>query len=192
MRRETESRPRIEGERGFSVVQLLIVFAIMATVTTMAVIGISGSREYARLQNSAQLLGTYLEKARIDSIRRRAQDAAQMASVTAISESTYRVFLDFSGDGTLNTDDLDTNPDRRVVALESNVTFATASVGLSVSFNWRGRTADDVTLTLSNGNADTSSIGITAGGDISVNSEADATLDTEYSDSRPDTTDINL
>ena len=52
--------------------------------------------------NAAQQLATYLDAARSDSVRRRANDSALMAQVTFLNERFYSVSLDANGDGMLD------------------------------------------------------------------------------------------
>ncbi len=44
----------------------------------------------------------YLEKARVDSVRRRPAAAAEMAQVTILNATFYSVTIDSTGDGTLD------------------------------------------------------------------------------------------
>src|SRR6266480_4230724 len=56
--------------RGFSLLELLIVMTVIAIVSTFAVVGLSRSRDSVNLQNSARIMASYAEKARLDAIRR--------------------------------------------------------------------------------------------------------------------------
>ena len=60
------------GERGFTIVQLILTIAIISIVSTFAVLGISSARASTRLSNSSRRLASYLERARGDAVRRRA------------------------------------------------------------------------------------------------------------------------
>src|SRR5205814_2905411 len=62
----------VGNARGFSILQVLITLAVASIISTFAVINIYNSRHSLRLQNSVRQLAGYLEKARLDSIRRHA------------------------------------------------------------------------------------------------------------------------
>ncbi|HEU5132207.1 MAG TPA: hypothetical protein VFT26_08900, partial [Pyrinomonadaceae bacterium] len=59
-------------QRGFTITQMVITLSIIAVVSTGGVLGIKTARAEFRLQNSARLFATYIEKARADAIRRHA------------------------------------------------------------------------------------------------------------------------
>ena len=52
--------------------QMIVTIAIIAVVSVFGVLGITNARAEFRLQNSARLFATYVEKARADAIRRHA------------------------------------------------------------------------------------------------------------------------
>jgi len=51
---------------------MVITVAIIAIVTTFGFLGVTKARAEFRLQSSARLFATYVEKARADAIRRHA------------------------------------------------------------------------------------------------------------------------
>jgi len=79
-------------------VALIILIVISYTLTTV----VRGQKPAMRA-NAARQLANYLEQARNDSVRRRANAAAQMAQVTILNEKYYSVMLDGNGDGALDT-----------------------------------------------------------------------------------------
>lgn len=167
-RRKISSR---RGERGFSLIQMVIVIAIIAVITTIAMVGVASARASQRRVTSARLLSGYLEKARIDSVRRRASDtdaANPLAAVAILNANTYRVFLDFDGNGT---------PVSRDFTLEQGVSFTNEDIGRVISFDWRGRTGNDgLRLEVFNtGHAGDAgyqtNVSVSAFGDVSVNDE---------------------
>lgn len=154
---------RIGRERGFTLLQLLITVGIAGIVSTFALIGISRSRENIRLQNSVRQLAGYIEKARLDSIRRHASTSTEMASVTFTTSSTYNVSMDFDGSGTKST---------RSFSFDSGVAVFSSPLP-SVTFNWRGRTsACTTTFALQNSSGD-ATVDVSDAGDVTVNSDAD-------------------
>ena len=128
--------PGKSGERGISIVELLIVVAMIAVVTAFAVTQIAGAQRAMRLTNSAREFTSWLDKTRLDSIRRHAMSNAEMASVTITSANSYRVTIDQNGDGTLD-------PPRTITIPGTHgATFAGIAVPLTIRYNWRGRPVD--------------------------------------------------
>ena len=118
-------------QQGFTMTQMVITIAIIAVVSTFGVLGIRTARAEFRLQNSARLFASYVEKARADAIRRHAADGEESSIETGDPGSTsYAVTMDW-GNGFLET---------RTFNLEPGLSFSTAA--RRVSFNWRGRISE--------------------------------------------------
>jgi len=155
----------VVSERGFSILQLLITLMIITVVTALGMMGIVQTQQSLRLSNSTHEFLAYVEKARLDSIRRHAEPAgATMASVT-VNATSYSVAIDFDGDGTANT---------RVMPLPNGITFS-GDVPATISFNWRGRPVNPdgspltlPALSLGNNRGDTSVLNISGAGDAGV------------------------
>src|SRR5688572_12229972 len=64
---------RRRGEAGFSIGQLVITVAVVGIITSFGVIGIARTRGSFRLSSATEEFTTYLEKPRLDSIRRHAK-----------------------------------------------------------------------------------------------------------------------
>ena len=153
---------------GFSAIELLITAAILSVVTGVGVMGISHARASIRLSGAAREYASYVEKARIYSIRSHADDAGERATLTINDDRTgYTVTMDLDGDGVLDT---------RTITLPDGVTFERAE---TVAFDWRGRTWNTSNgVTSSNaqvsivlvGTNDTVSIDITGSGDVTIDS----------------------
>jgi Tfp pilus assembly protein FimT len=150
-----------QGEHGFSLLQLIVVLAVTVTVSTVAVMSIQGARRSLRLANSGRLLADYLEKARGDSVRRRAQSGNE-SSVRQLDNNTYRVTMGFNGSSILTSRDVD---------LESDVVFD--SNPQTITFDWRGRptTGVETTFLLRNGSGPLN-IDVTGSGDVTISPEA--------------------
>ena len=117
-------------QRGFTLTQMVVTLSIIAVVSTGGVLGIKTARAEFRLQNSARLFATYIEKARADAIRRHAATGQESAVETFGPGSTqYAITMDY-GSGVVET---------RTFDLESGLSFATAAK--RVTFDWRGRIA---------------------------------------------------
>ncbi len=120
---------------GFSVFELLIVVAMITVLTGFAFIQIARARQVMTRANAAQQLTAYLEKARLDSVRRRPATAAEMAQVAIMNATFYSVTIDSNGDGTLDAPQVISLP------ADANLTFD-VPYPRTIYFNWRGRTVD--------------------------------------------------
>jgi type II secretory pathway pseudopilin PulG len=105
--------------------ELLIVVAIIGVVSAIAIINFRTAQASLAVQNSVRQLGSYMEKARVDAVRR--HDAA---SVKFTTPTSYTVHMDFLGTGV---------PIDRVFTLDSGVQLASSDLP-EITFNWRGRT----------------------------------------------------
>ena len=115
-------------QHGFTTIQMIATIAIIAIVSVFGVFGITNARAEFRLQNSARLFASYVEKARTDAIRRHAPDGEESAIETfGPGTSNYAVTMDF-GTGAVET---------RTFTLETGLAFSTAAK--RVTFDWRGR-----------------------------------------------------
>lgn len=115
-------------QQGFTVMQMVITIAIVAIVSTFGVLGIRNARAEFRLQSSARLFASYIEKARADSVRRHAASGAEASVETfGAGTNTYAITMDF-GSGTVET---------RTFQLDPGIDFSTDP--LKVTFDWRGR-----------------------------------------------------
>jgi prepilin-type N-terminal cleavage/methylation domain-containing protein len=123
------------GAPGFSVIELLIVATIISIVTGFALMQITRARQVMVRENAARQLDSYLEKARVDSLRRHPTASAQMAQVTIINATFYSVTIDADGNGTLDAPKVMSLPADS--ALQFNTPFPR-----TIYFNWRGRTVD--------------------------------------------------
>lgn len=144
--------------RGFTMVELLIVIAIVIVGATLAGMQVARAQRNFRLANAENEFMSYVEKARVDSIRRRAKTAAQSASVTinTAQPDRYSVTMDFAGNGNLST---------RVIRLPQGVRFVVAA-NTSIAFDWRGRTAQDANVGLTNGETTPAAMRVRRSGDI--------------------------
>ena len=156
------------SQHGFSMMQLLVVLAVASVVSGLAFMGITSARQRIRLTNSSRMLASYAEKARVDSVRRHPSDPDLMAGLEVLDRTTYRVKMDFDGDGTVETKD---------ITLDDGVIFATDPIALV--FDWRGRLVDlptteiKVSIALQWGDdaRDQRLVDITRSGDVTLDSD---------------------
>ncbi len=120
---------------GFSVFELLIVVAMISVLTGFALIQITRARQVMTRANAARQLSAFLEKARVESVRRRPTTNTQMAQVSLLDATSYSVRIDLNGDGTLDA--------AQVIRLpaDANLQFD-LPYPRTIYFNWRGRTVD--------------------------------------------------
>ncbi len=116
---------QLSSERGVGIVELVIVVAIVAIVSAVVLVQVSSSRSALRVQNSVRQLASYMEKARIDAVRRHGT-----STVTFSDTRTYSVNMDFNNGG---------SPTTRTFTFQEGVNLASSELP-NVTFNWRGRT----------------------------------------------------
>jgi len=154
---------------GFSTIELVIVATILTIVTGFGVLGISRAKASIRLSGAAREYASYIEKARLFSIRSHADAAGERANVAInANQTSYTVSMDLDGDGVLDT---------RTIPLPDGVRFDTEE---TIAFDWRGRTWNtvgaltrsnaQVSITLTN-DIDTVSVDVTGSGDITIDSK---------------------
>lgn len=161
-------RKKPAAQRGFSMMQLIVTLAVVSVVSGLAVMGIASARQRIRLTNSSRVLASWAEKARVDSVRRHPTDPDQMSGIEVLNKTTYRVKMDFDGNGTVETRD---------VTLDDGVEFATDPIALV--FDWRGRLVDlptteiKVSIALQWGDDadDQRLVDITRSGDVTLDSD---------------------
>ena len=166
---KTQSKAQSQRWRGgFSAVELVITVAIITVVVVFGLLGITRARASIRLSGAAREYASYIEKARVQSIRRHADDATQMATVTINPDrASYVITMDLDGNGAMET---------RTIALPEGVTFETAE---TIAFDWRGRTWNtvggvteankQVSITLKNSSGSIS-VDVTGAGDVTIDS----------------------
>ena len=130
---EPECPPALQN--GFTVIELLIVISIISVASGFALMQITRARQVMIRENAARQLSSYLEKARVDSLRRHPAASAQMAQVTVINATFYSVTIDADGNGTLDPPKVMSLPADS--ALQFNTPYPR-----TIYFNWRGRTVD--------------------------------------------------
>jgi prepilin-type N-terminal cleavage/methylation domain-containing protein len=132
----TKQRHAMNAESGASLVEMLIVLMIIAIASTWAFLRIAEAQQATRLAGATQELTAYLDKARLDSIRRHATVVDQMARISIDSQTSYSVWLDSNGDGQLEAARVFNFP-------AGSITFNVAAFPTVIRYNWRGRIVDN-------------------------------------------------
>ena len=162
---------RMSDDRGFSILQLIIVVAVIGIVSTFALINFRNSKETIKLQNSIRLLASRLEKARIDAVRRHATTNLQFTST-----SSYNLTMDYNNNGV---------PVTRSYAFDPGVSVTSADLP-TVTFNWRGATlvagnSCVVTFAVANSRGDILNVDVSGSGDVTVENNQPALPNVPYS-----------
>jgi Tfp pilus assembly protein FimT len=156
MHNQTEKRWR--GQRGFTVIQMCIAVAIMAVLSVFAILGLTRAKHNLRLTNSVRQLSSYLEKSRLDAIKRHGT-----SSVVFTDASTYVVTMDWG-----------TGVAPRTFQFDPGISIVSYSLP-NVNYNWRGRTqACTVRFTVQNEPGEESWVSVSDAGDVTVNSDVDS------------------
>src|SRR2546423_314540 len=87
-------KPRPDMNAGVSMLELLVVVALITIVSSMALVSFQKSNKNLRVAGATRTLSAYLEKARLDSLRRHGG-----ASINIDSATSYTVNMDFDGSG---------------------------------------------------------------------------------------------
>ena len=160
-----------QQDRGIGMAELLIVMAIVAIVSTFALFQIQSSRSALRVQNSIRQLASYMEKARVDAVRRHGTTA-----VTFTDTRTYSVTMDFNNGGT---------PSTRTFTFQDDVQLASSELP-NVTFNWRGRTLTSgascvTTFSVSDSLGTGLSVDVSGSGDVTVENQQPSLPNVVYS-----------
>lgn len=128
------NEPNSQG--GFSVAEVFIVLVIIGIVTTFALLTFGSSKVDLHRQAIAREFKIYLERARFDSVKRRAENLDR-ATLTLDSATRFTAKLDFNEDGILQPGEI-----RVVDFTQRNSTQIlvtdTFNYPVSISFDRRG------------------------------------------------------
>jgi Tfp pilus assembly protein FimT len=153
--------------------ELIIVVAIIGIVSAFALIEIRQSRAALRVQNSIRQLASYMEKARVDAVRRHGT-----STVTFTDTRTYSITMDFNGGGSTST---------RTFNFQDDVRLASSELP-NVTFNWRGRTLTSgascvTTFSVHDSLGNGLSVDVSGSGDVTVENQQPNLPNVVYSNS---------
>ena len=167
----------LSNAAGVTVLELLIVMMMIAVMSGFAIMQIVRARQVMIRANAAQEFVGYLEKARLDSVRRRpVPTTAEMAQVSIVNATYYSVTIDADGNGALDAP--------KVISLPVNTDLQfNGSFPRTIYFDWRGRTVNSTgtispvsTITISSSTYGSTSINISDAGqaviDAAISSNA--------------------
>ena len=178
---ETLTAEKRGRERGVGITELVIVVAIAAIISAFALIQIRSSRSALRVQNSVRQLASYMEKARVDAVRRH-----DTSRVSFSDTRTYSVRMDFTGSGSATT---------RTFTFQDGVNLASSELP-DVTFNWRGRTltagSNCVTTFAVHDTMDHGlSVDVSGSGDVTVENQQPTLPNVTYNNTVTSTDSIN-
>lgn len=127
--------PDKQKQRGFTVTELLLVLAMVSVVVGFVVVTlVRGNRATQRADTAVEIAG-YLQKARVDSMRRNAKDLKEMAQVKIFNRRFYSIAIDNDADGNLDIPLVKSLPEQSGVEVKGP--FPKTYI-----FNSEGRTVD--------------------------------------------------
>lgn len=158
----TRVRARALSTAGFSVVEVLITLALIAILVGFAVARVEKLRENMKLASEARVFAGYVEKVRLDAIRRHG-GGAQPPSIQFLNNSAYNVTTDHAGNGTIST---------RTITFGNGITVASLPPQ-PLTFDWRGRMSQcSQTFTLLNSISSTpSTVDVSGAGDVTIDGD---------------------
>jgi prepilin-type N-terminal cleavage/methylation domain-containing protein len=149
---------KLRNQRGVSLVELLIVIALIVVVSTLALMQFRTPSIQLKRQNVAQELKSAFERARFDSVKRRATGSAQASVVVAPNSFTLKTDIDRDGNIETDEDRVNTSWDAAISIRQQS---GPISPSVTVTFNQRGEitSTGDTAFLVCNGNCSTSTSG---------------------------------
>src|SRR6185295_2956098 len=129
-------KPKTNNHRadGFGTIDFLIVAVIILILATLVGTAVMQAQRWQAREGAAQQFASFVQRARSDSMRRRATDSRQMAQITVLNESFYSVTMDDDGDGALDIP--------RVVSLQGQQLTIDGPYPRTYLFDRSGKTVD--------------------------------------------------
>ena len=135
------------AQRGVTLTELLIVIIIIGIVSTFALMQRGSANEQFQRQNVARELKVAFERARFDSVKRRAECSGVQAKVV-VNATNFTLWTDKDADGTPESSETESTDFSGQNIVVSGPGF---SLPVTVSFNQRGEvTATDGTVSSTN------------------------------------------
>jgi prepilin-type N-terminal cleavage/methylation domain-containing protein len=128
------------GERGVTLVELLVVIIIIAIVASIALMQKGSADAQFKRQNVARELKVAFERARFDSVKRRAQQSPDVRARVVVDTNSYVMTtysVDSAGVATASPQTTTTSGQNVVIAGNNSITLP-----YTIYFNQRGEAVD--------------------------------------------------
>jgi type II secretory pathway pseudopilin PulG len=132
------------AQSGISIIEILAVITVLSVLTIMAVMQLGRSRTHFQRQRIAREFKVNLERARFDSVKRRANAGNEMAGVILNNSKSFTAITDMNQNGkTFNADGTAEASDSRVVNFTDRsdaqiLVSDTLNYPITILFNQRG------------------------------------------------------
>ena len=138
------SNKKTDGQSGFSIIEVVIVLAVTSILMTIAVITFGGAKTDLQRQSIAREFKNYLERARFDSVKRRAAAPADQANIVLTSSRAFTAHLDFDEDRVLRANEARVVDFTQRSSTQIFVSDAGLNYPVTIRFDQRGQaTATD-------------------------------------------------
>jgi prepilin-type N-terminal cleavage/methylation domain-containing protein len=138
-----------QNQKGVSLVELLVVIMIITIISTIALMQFGSSKNQFRRQNVAQELKTAFERARFDSVKRRAEEIIGTPTIdtrakVTVNTNSFTLTVDKNGNGTIEQPDDDSvnNFGSQNVTI-TDTAGITMTSPVTVFYNKRGEVTDN-------------------------------------------------
>ena len=125
------------GEKGYSLLEILIVLMITSILAVMVISSFAKSKDKLKRQDFARQMKSYFDRAKFDSIKRRATDFDEMAKIIIENDSTYSLVSDTNSNGILEAAEINR------ISLPQNENFKIVPGSnvypISIRFDFRGQ-----------------------------------------------------
>ena len=135
-----------QSQAGVTIVELLVVCVIIAIIAGFALMQRGGANEQFQRQNVARELKFALERARFDSVKRRA-DSTPVRAKVVVDTGSFTLATDRDLDGTITVaDEFQTSLAGQNIVLAGQ---GSTSVPITIYFDQRGETVNSVGTSIS-------------------------------------------
>ncbi len=136
------NRDKFSNEKGLSLVELLMVISIIVIISTLAIMSLGSSKDQMIRQTVARELKVAFERARFDSVKRRAPkddllDIDEQANVV-VTENSFTLKTDINQNGTLEAAEDRVNTSWNSIISIRDESGAPLTSPITVAFDKRG------------------------------------------------------
>jgi len=132
--------PQSDSQSGVTLVELLVVIIVIAVVASIALMQRGSADEQFKRKNVARELKVAFERARFDSVKRRAQQSPEARANVVVDTSSYTLTtytVDSSGTATPSSQTTNTSGQNVVMAGNNSITLP-----YTIYYNQRGEAVD--------------------------------------------------